>query len=407
VTLSDNNGATTTANLTTVNANGPSASGSSNQLLNGYIYSVNSPLSATITGIPYSQYSLYAYMVDATIGNSEEVIIGGKTYYFGTTNSASYMQITNTTPGSYPTGNYAVATGLTGNTQTVTVQGLNQPYGPLAGFEIVHTAPTTLPSNAVTLSSDSTIDVTGPANGSITGLFTIGGNRLSLSGGGSGANTAYSLTLGNSGGVSIIGNPTFDVANNGSGTGTLILGALNDGGTTRTITKSDLGALTLGAAASAMNADDIVNINGGTLKSNNATALGTRTAVNVASGATFALGASQALGALGDSGTVVVNGASVQLNGNALTVGSGNNLSSTFSGVIANGTGGAGSLVKAGAGSLVLRGNNTYTGPTTVSQGDLLVNGSLASPVTVTSGGILGGMGSLILLRKFRAICSG
>ena len=34
-------------------------------------------------------------------------------------------------------------------------------------------------------------------------------------------------------------------------------------------------------------------------------------------------------------------------------------------------------------------------GPTTVSQGVLLVNGSLASPVTVSAGGILEGTGSL------------
>ena len=115
-----------------------------------------------------------------------------------------------------------------------------------------------------------------------------------------------------------------------------------------------------------MNGNDIVNVTGGTLNSNNATALGTLTAVNVASGATFSLGASQTLGALGDAGTVVVNAASVQLNGNALTVGSGNNLSSTFSGVIADGTGGAGSLIKAGTGIFTLCGSNTYSGGTTV-----------------------------------------
>ncbi len=393
--VTDNNGAATTANLTTANVAGTWASGSSNQLLNGYIYSVWG-LSTTISGIPYSQYSLYAYIADSTVGNDESVTLNGSTYYYGTTNIASYMQISNTTSGSYPTGNYVVATGLTGNSQTVLVQGSNnQGYGSFTGFEIVNTGPTTPAGNAVTLTADSTIDVTGPSSSAITGQLTIGSNRLCLTGGGSGANTAYSLTLGNSGGVLLTGNPTFDVADNGSGVGTLILGALNDGGATRTITKSDSGALTICAAAGAMNSNDIVNVNGGTLASNNATALGTRTAVNLAAGAVFSLGASQTLGALGDSGTVVVNGASVQLNGNALTVGSGNNLSSTFSGVITNGTGGAGSLVKAGSGTLSLRGSNTYTGPTAVNAGELIVNGSLASPVTVNSGGTLGGTGHL------------
>ena len=41
--------------------------------------------------------------------------------------------------GTYPTGNYVVATGLSGSTQTVTVQGVNQRYGSFAGFEIVNT----------------------------------------------------------------------------------------------------------------------------------------------------------------------------------------------------------------------------------------------------------------------------
>ena len=162
--------------------------------------------------------------------------------------------------------------------------------------------------------------------------------------------------------------------------------------------------MTLSTAASAMNANDIVNVSGGTLNSNNATALGTLTAVNVASGATFSLGASQTLGALGDAGTVVLNGASVQLNGNALTVGSGNNLSSTFSGVIADGTGGAGSLIKAGTGILMLSGSNTYTGPTTINQGKLVVDGWLPnSAVSVNSGGTLGGTGHLAASRSMQA----
>ncbi len=44
---------------------------------------------------------------------------------------------------------------------------------------------------------------------------------------------------------------------------------------------------------------------------------------------------------------------------------------------------------------LALSGSNTYSGPTTISQGELVVDGSLASPVTVNSGGALGGTGYL------------
>jgi len=87
---------------------------------------------------------------------------------------------------------------------------------------------------------------------------------------------------------------------------------------------------------------------------------------------------------------------SYNLGSKQLTVGS-NNLSTTVSGVIADGglMGGTGaSLVKTGTGTLTLSGNNTFTGGTTVNQGLLVVNGSLASGVTL-SGGALGGNGSV------------
>ncbi|RJG41438.1 autotransporter domain-containing protein [Mesorhizobium sp. DCY119] len=56
-----------------------------------------------------------------------------------------------------------------------------------------------------------------------------------------------------------------------------------------------------------------------------------------------------------------------------------------------------GSLVKVGAGTLTLSGTSSYTGGTTVSEGRLIVNGSIASSsqITVGSGGYLGGSGTL------------
>ena len=93
------------------------------------------------------------------------------------------------------------------------------------------------------------------------------------------------------------------------------------------------------------------------------------------------------------------------LGANELTVG-GNNLSTDVSGVISDcgptgtecNTPGAtgGSLVKTGTGAFTLSGMNTYTGPTTVNQGKLVVNGSIVSPTTtVNNGGTLGGTGQL------------
>jgi fibronectin-binding autotransporter adhesin len=55
-----------------------------------------------------------------------------------------------------------------------------------------------------------------------------------------------------------------------------------------------------------------------------------------------------------------------------------------------------GALTKAGAGTLVLSGNNSYIGATTVSAGTLLVNGSLGNTaVSVGATAILGGTGSI------------
>jgi len=80
-----------------------------------------------------------------------------------------------------------------------------------------------------------------------------------------------------------------------------------------------------------------------------------------------------------------------------LTVGS-NNLSTTFSGVISDAGGviaTGGSLTKIGTGALTLSGANTYTGPTTVNAGKLIVDGSITnSATTVNSGGTLGGSGT-------------
>ncbi|MGA2259485.1 MAG: autotransporter-associated beta strand repeat-containing protein, partial [Thermoguttaceae bacterium] len=72
-----------------------------------------------------------------------------------------------------------------------------------------------------------------------------------------------------------------------------------------------------------------------------------------------------------------------------------NNGGGTFSGIISNGGLGPVSLVKTGTGMQVLAGANTYSGVTTISQGNLTVNGSLVSPVTVDASGVLGGMGYL------------
>jgi len=160
--LTDNSGASTNSKLT-ISANGIYASGSSNQLFNGYIYDNSyTQLSATISGIPYAKYSLYAYMADAnSAGIGEKLTIGGTTYYYGMTNSASYTQVTNTISGVYPAGNYVVATGLTAGAETVTVQGDDQQYSSITGFEIVNTANSLPIASSLTINSSAGLDLAG------------------------------------------------------------------------------------------------------------------------------------------------------------------------------------------------------------------------------------------------------
>ena len=86
------------------------------------------------------------------------------------------------------------------------------------------------------------------------------------------------------------------------------------------------------------------------------------------------------------------------LGSNQLTVG--NNLTTQVSGVIADGGGGGGtggSLVKVGSGLMILTNTSTYTGATTINDGYLQVNGSIAasSLTTVNNGGHLFGTGTV------------
>ena len=56
---------------------------------------------------------------------------------------------------------------------------------------------------------------------------------------------------------------------------------------------------------------------------------------------------------------------------------------------------GEGQVIKTGAGSLLLTGNNTHTGMTTVNEGILAINGKIAGDATVTNTGTLMGSGEI------------
>lgn len=148
-------------------------------------------------------------------------------------------------------------------------------------------------------------------------------------------------------------------------------------------------ALTFNSAGIAgMSSSATINNNGTLNFLNNSTA-GAARLINGASGSIDLSG----LGSVGITAGSIEGSGTINLGAKNLAVG-GNNLSTTFSGVLQDGGafgGTGGSLTKEGTGTLTLTGTNTYTGDTTVNAGTLLVNGSIASSVTVNSGGTFGG----------------
>jgi fibronectin-binding autotransporter adhesin len=67
----------------------------------------------------------------------------------------------------------------------------------------------------------------------------------------------------------------------------------------------------------------------------------------------------------------------------------------TASAILSGGVSGSGTLLKSGAGTLVLAGNLTSTGGLSVAAGSLVVQGMVGGPTTVASGALLAGTGSL------------
>ncbi len=162
-----------------------------------------------------------------------------------------------------------------------------------------------------------------------------------------------------------------------SGTGTITLGSANTFSGTTTFSAGATGGarvylnnrLALQNSTVTLSADaDLIFDNS---VSANAFTFGGLAASSAGTGFNLAL--------LNDAGTPI-----------ALTAG-GNNRSTTYKGVLSGG----GSLIKTGSGILILAGTNTYTGATTVSAGTLLVDGSSASPTTVSSGATLAGNGTV------------
>ncbi len=296
------------------------------------------------------------------------------------------------------------------------------------GAAYVHTASTTNTSNedmtssltlnpGVTMGSlrfntatASTLTLNGAitiATGGILVTNNVAGNTATITGG-------TSLTSGNG--------PFGDLIAivNGAGSGLNISSPVVNGITATGLTKAGAGLLTLGAMNTFTGG---IFISGGTVMLNSPGALNASGINTVSFGNDVGLlgtssASGQSLAGAPLTGTLRLNGNSVMVAGISdlnvwsgtsriddtsayaatLTVNATGTSSSTFAGVIADGTGGGAlALTKSGSGALTLAGVNTYTGGTTVGAGtlELAPSGQLpaGSSVMVTGSGVLSGTG--------------
>ena len=175
---------------------------------------------------------------------------------------------------------------------------------------------------------------------------------------------------------------------------------------TGSLTKQGAGTFTISGANTYTGA---TTISVGTLQLSTANErISNSSALTVAGGATFDLaGFSETVGSLAGAGTVSSSAAGTP----TLTAG-GDNTSTTFSGIMQNGSATSVDLTKNGTGTLTLTGANTYTGTTTISAGTLsigdggttgLVAGNITNDATLifnrsnslTFSGVISGIGAV------------
>ncbi|MFL6598598.1 MAG: autotransporter domain-containing protein [Chthoniobacterales bacterium] len=235
-----------------------------------------------------------------------------------------------------------------------------------------YTGITTINAGVLSISSDANLGIA-PSPTPVADQLTFNGGTLQ---------TTDSFDLDTNRGITLLSQGgTIGVTNDS----VLSYGGVITG--TGSLTKADTGTLVLSGVNRYMGA---TTVNAGILTAGAINTLPSQTALTVATDATFDLNNfSQSIGSLAGAGNVTLGTAT-------LTTGN-DNTSTDFSGIISGGGNPLlGALVKVGTGTQTLSGQNTYTGPTMVDAGTLLVDGFLAeaSAVTVNSGATLGGTGT-------------
>jgi autotransporter-associated beta strand protein len=270
------------------------------------------------------------------------------------------------------------ATGTAVINSALSLGGLTTPFNISDGSTAIDMSVTSVISNgAVTKLGLGTLEFTGAASNTYSGLTTV---------------TAGTLSLNKTPGSNAFAG---DVLING---GTLSLGATNQIPDTSNMTLSS-GTFDMGGFAETINS---LVFTGGTWNATGTTLTLASTGTALTMQNTTMTGGTVSLTGAGsfvvfdatNNGTANLN--NVVLNAVTHTFNIANGSASTD--MMVNGTlNGTGALIKQGAGSLALSGASSVGGLTTVSAGKLLVDGSLsgAGALTVSSGAILGGVGTI------------
>ncbi|MGA2256522.1 MAG: autotransporter-associated beta strand repeat-containing protein, partial [Thermoguttaceae bacterium] len=163
--LKDSNGNATSAVLNSFYGTNPWKTGSSVPLLNGYLDNTGGTDTVTISNIPYAYYNVIAYFGSDVAGRegSVELSTAGATYYYKAEgNTTSYVRTTSTN-GTYVPANYAVWSGVSGGSLTISQQlGTGFQNNGLNGIQIVGANGSVLPtSTALTIAANATLDLGG------------------------------------------------------------------------------------------------------------------------------------------------------------------------------------------------------------------------------------------------------
>ncbi|QQO34452.1 autotransporter outer membrane beta-barrel domain-containing protein [Bradyrhizobium diazoefficiens] len=218
---------------------------------------------------------------------------------------------------------------------------------------------------------------------------------VTLNGGGGTFQTdgdlSVSTAIGGAGGLTKTGVATLTLTGDGTYTGGTTISAgtlqLGNGGTSGSV----LGDI-VNNSALAFNRSDTFTLPGAISGTGAVSQIGSGNTVltgnsTYSGGTTISAGTLQ-LGNGGTSGSIAGN----VLNNAVLAFNRSDSL--TFAGLIS----GTGAVNQIGSGTTILTANNSYTGPTTVSTGTLIVNGDQSAatgPTFVGSGGTLGGIGTI------------